>query len=479
MRKKITFILLLFFIKIIHPMSLFANSIALIPLYNGEQIHDEILKSCEYMVKEGFFASRRLYPLTFPERLNIKEFIKSEDYGQLKIVAKNYGASSLCLLQLDFDSGVYSLRIKIIDAGSDYLFKDEEKIITATLPSNLSLKGGRFIAERFSRTKLLSTTKSQGGILTINAGQWHGLEIGEYRTNRGLVKVTSVDRFFSKIVGGDINKDDKLEFDLYADTSQFIKNINKKINENTARFYSQEEQLNKRRGSAKESIIATCVINQGANFCLPGYGSFLSMDYLGIKKGECDVSGALAIATITALHFLLPLHINDYKINFFPWIKDNDKENRDQRLQYFLWATIPLTFSVSYYNQLSYNYHKQNLLPPLFSMPDETAAVISIFIPGGGMFYKGYRFAGWSFYLSELSLGGYAFYNWDSRKGKMAASALVILKAFEIGLSYYMTPSYSVFQREIASDKKEPLVSFNLYPEEKGIAIAFGVTEFF
>ncbi len=177
---------------------------------------------------------------------------------------------------------------------------------------------------------------------------------------------------------------------------------------------------------------------------------------MGIEKGEPDMYGVFATGGITALHLALPSMMNNFDINFFPWIMDDEKERRDQRLQYFLWGTLPLTFSVSFYNQLAYQYHRKSLLPPLFEDPDATAAAVSVFVPGGGMFYKGRRFEGWCFYLSEMTLAGYSVYQWDKTSGKAAAGGLLLLKAVEVAVSYAASPSYRVHRTEVSSGDNYP-----------------------
>ncbi|HPJ36116.1 MAG TPA: hypothetical protein PK358_14850 [Spirochaetota bacterium] len=442
--------------------------VAIFPVFTGDARHDEILKNCEYKAGEAFFASARFYPV--PHKKS-EEFLRKSD-GRDRIdlyrrAASASGAELLCVMELVPDRGNMKLIINIETLDEEVSAVNTVKSVSARIPANVALRGAREISLLMNKEKLKFTLSEEGdGIYRINAGQWHGLSEGRYSTSAGEMDVLSVERFSSLVSGISPNKDDVVEIGIYPDTESFLSGISREIDENTARFYGTDAALNKRRGSAKESIIGTCVINQGASFCVPGYGSFLSVEYMGIEKGEPDMYGVYATGALTALHLSLPSMMNSFEINFFPWIMDDDKGRDDQRLQVFLWASLPVTFSVSFYNQLAYQYHQKSLLPPLFEDNDVTASVVSLFIPGGGMFYKGYRGAGWCFYVGEMSMAGYAVYEWDRTSGKAAAGALLLVKAAEALISYAVTPSYSVYRNEVGSNDSYPAISAGL---SKGI----------
>jgi hypothetical protein len=440
--------------------------VAIFPVYTGDMQHDEILKACEFMTEEAFSASKRFYPLPHRKVEDLLGRSDGKDRGELyRKTAIAAGAELFCVIDLSVEKGLLSLSINIEPLDELYSGSGFEKKIYARIPANIAAKCAREIALHISKTKLkCRVTDKTDGVIRLNAGQWHGLSAGRYRTSAGYADITSADRFTSSAVESVLSPGDVIEFEIYPDTVMFIKKINREIDENSARFYGTDTSLNKRRGSAKESIIGTCVINQGASFCLPGYGSFLSVEYMGIEKGEPDMYGVFAIGTLTALHLTLPSMMNSFDVNFLPWIMDDDKEKQDQRLQYYLWGTLPLTFSVSFYNQLAYQYHRKSLLPPLFEDHDTTAAAVSVFIPGGGMFYKGRRLEGWCFYLSEISLGAYAVYEWDKTSGKAAAGGLLLLKAAEIALSYAVSPSYKVYRTETGSADSFPAFSVGFNP---------------
>ncbi len=437
--------------------------VAIFPVFSGNAQHDEILKNCEYMTGEAFSSSARFYPV--PYGRSVESLKKSDGRDRLDLyrrAAAASGAELLCMLDLSAENSLFKLSIKIEPVDDALSGLKRDIIVTARIPANIAARGALEILQMMKSEKLkCRITGDRNGVYTVNAGQWHGLVPGIYRTTAGDAEVFSVDRFSSLVKGISAKPGDLIEFSLYPDVERQVVKLKREIDENTSRFYGTDSVLNKRMGSAKESILGTCVVNQGASFCLPGYGSFLSLEYMGIEKGEPDFPGVFATAGLTALHFTLPSMMNSFDINFFPWVMDSDKSRGDQRLQYFLWGTLPLTFSVSFYNQLAYQYQRKSLLPPLFDEHDTTAAVVSIFIPGGGMFYKGYRLEGWSFYLAEMSMGGYAAYEWDKTSGKAAAGGLLLLKAVEVAVSYAVTPSYAVYRNEISSNYPDFSVGIN------------------
>jgi hypothetical protein len=175
---------------------------------------------------------------------------------------------------------------------------------------------------------------------------------------------------------------------------------------------------------------------------------------------------------------MLPGMLTGFKTNFFPWVKDSDKTSEMQRLHIFLWASLPLTYSASFYNQLAWQYHSKDLLPPLFIDSDNTAAVISLFVPGGGLFYKGQRGAGFAFYAAEMSLLGYGIYTGESEKRRAAFIGLAAVKVIDIAAAYFVPPGYRVFRDEISGSA--PSFSMGILPGIEGDGeFTFSVTQSF
>jgi hypothetical protein len=301
------------------------------------------------------------------------------------------------------------------------------------------------------------------GSAIINAGQWHGLEIGKYKTNLGQVEITNVSRYESVITGINFAGMNSIEFKVLPNLKRYIKKINYDIEENTAKTYSVDEILDKKGGRVQESIKGACVINMGASVILPGYGSFLATEYMGIEMGVVDYQGIFITYALLTTHLGLVPVMTDFKVNFFPWVKDSGKTVQEKRLHYFLWGTIPLTFTASFFSQLSYNYTEKNILPPVFESHDTSAAVLSIFVPGGGLFYKGYRWTGWSIYISEMTIASFAIYTENKKNRNILVGSLAAIKCLEIAASYIITPAYGFFQKERRGGYHPPAHNINFY----------------
>jgi len=148
---------------------------------------------------------------------------------------------------------------------------------------------------------------------------------------------------------------------------------------------------------------------------------------------------------------------------------DSDKTRKINNLQIFCWATVPLTVSVAFLDQLAHQFTINSVLPPFFMKRNETALALSIFIPGGGMFYKGHRLPGWSFYLSEMFLAGFCVYTKDDRKKVMwGGIALGGVKLIEFITVYFCPPSFSFFKFEKEGKINPASLSMKIDPTESG-----------
>jgi len=145
--------------------------------------------------------------------------------------------------------------------------------------------------------------------------------------------------------------------------------------------------------------------------------------------------------------------LGNWDVNFFPWVNGN-KTNAQYRLGIYLWATLPVTYTVAFFNQLSYAYQKQKVLPPFFLHDDVTAFVASAIVPGGGLFYKGYRLWGHAYWLTECTLGGLLTYHWeDGGKRAVFAGALIGIKLIELIHAVLASPAYSVYTYELSNNE--------------------------
>lgn len=422
--------------------------------YTGNPLYDGILSRSETALLDTCAAAGRLVPVEYNYKMNAIEVRKGTDRNNLYRNAALYlKADIYAVLSSYSENGDYILKLNLIPLNGRYGNLKLEKTFYSRVPENLALKAARGFADLLKGESLKSdVVKVFGdGTALINSGQWHGLEARSYSTATGKLKIRNVSRYTAVAEGITFSEGGSIDFQLYPDLDGYIKKINYEIGENTVSVYGTDAVLDKKDGSVKESIQGTCIINQGASFCLPGYGSFLSLKYMGIEKGKPDYAGVFITASLTAVHIGLVPVMTDFDVNFFPWVKDGDRTNRERRLNYFLWGTLPLTFSASFFSQLAYNYNGKNMLPPQFVDRDISASLLSLIFPGGGIFYKGYRWAGWGVYLGEMSLAGCAVYENDRGKRNTMLISLGGVKAAEIILSYFIPSSYPFFNKEISS----------------------------
>jgi len=436
----------------VNGQSLKAGDFVIFASFTGNSLYDEILSASENALANTCNAAGRLVPIEFHYKKTAIEKSNGSDADTLYMNAAQYlNAKIYAVLTAYYENGDYALKLKLIPIKDDYNDLKREVIVYSKIPANIHLKAAREFAKILKTLHLKSDIIKilSNGSAIINTGQWHGLETGKYNTNLGTVEIKNVSRYESIITGIDLGKVNSIEFKVLPNLKSYLKKIDYDIAENSAKTYSVDEVLDKKGGRIKKSINGICVINMGASACLPGYGSFLSIEYMGIEKGAVDYEGIFITSALMITHAGLVPFMTDFKVNFFPWVKDSDRTEQIKRLNYFMWCTIPLTFTASFFSQLSYNYTAKNILPPQFENYNTSAAVLSIFVPGGGMFYKGYRLTGWSIYLSEMTIAGLSAYTDDKKNRNILLGSLAALKCIEIAASYIITPSYSFFKKEI------------------------------
>lgn len=433
-------------------------------VYTGNPVNDTILGAAEAVLSEVCVEAGRLHPLESGYKAQAIEKSTGADaeevYREAAVHAK---ADVYAVISSRNEKGDFFFRLKIVPLNEMYKQLQFEKILVSSIPENLPLKAAREFAGILKELPLRSNVLEvmNDGSAVIDSGQWHGLDAGIYSTSSGRIRVRNVSRFTSLAYGLDFKKGQVVEFNLYPRLDNYIKSINELIRENTVRYYGTDEKLAKRGGGVKEAIRGTCIINQGASFCVPGYGSYLSLEYMGIDKAKPQYPTIFFTGLLTLVHLGLVPVLTDFDVNFFPWVEDRDRTDRMKRLNYFMWGTLPLTFTASFYSQLAYQYSEKKLLPPAFSNPDMSAAVVSVFIPGGGLFYKGYILSGWGMYISELALAGTAVYADDTGERKILLGSLAAMKCAEIILSWALPVSYSFYNRELAAGDIDFSVSVN------------------
>jgi hypothetical protein len=343
-----------------------------------------------------------------------------------------------------FGNLIYS-EINVVSLNPEYKNFEKKIKLRSKIKLNISLKSGIEIALLHKNLPLNATIiKSYGNDnYLINAGEWQGIKNNEsYGSQRCNIQVIQTGRFESIVKIPAAQKEGEgIQIKIFPDIDKVINELDDDVSRNTVSKYELD-------AAEKKLVEGICVINMCSNVCIPGYGASLSIGYLGFKDPKADWPGITLSMSIIAMQFLLPELMTDFKINFLPWKQDSDKTDKMQDLQKFLWVSLPVTFSVAYLDQLAYQFTSTEHLPPFFKDKDNMAAVFSLFIPGGGLFYKGHRLAGWSFYFSEMITAAYAVYNNESNSGKYALYALGAIKLFDIIYAYLSTPSYSFYNLE-------------------------------
>ncbi len=461
----------LFIILLFVPDSANAGIAAVYPAYSGNPIIDHILSETEEKINKLFFKSGLYYPADYHRKK--KSLEKAAAHGNEKYyenAARFINADIALFFTLTHEKGIFSLSIKALS----FILSEErvllDTLVFSSIPDNISLKAELKCAEFLKEIKLEAEVVSidESGMALIDAGQWNGLEIGEYETDKGTIYISSVERYSSFAIVENISPGNRIVFEITPDFSNLIIETEKSIQSNIVKKFGTDEELNKRGSSAKELVYSTCIINPGASLLLPGYGSYLSLEYLGIKNTKPDWPGIALSAGLVFGHLTLPSLMTNFDVNFFPWIRDSDKTAGMQRLHIFLWASIPLTYTMSFLNQMAYQCHIKNILPPMFHEINNTSAMISLFVPGGGLFYKGHRGAGYGFYAAEMSLLGYGLYLDGSTKRKAMFSILAGVKAADIAFAWFLKPSYSVYKNEISSIESAPQFYLGMLPGIEG-----------
>ncbi len=340
--------------------------------------------------------------------------------------------------------------------------------VRAAIPMNIPLKLAREIALLHRRIPLEADILEQrdGGYL-LSAGQWHGISPGRYRTSGGgPVVIRNTGRYRAlALVPEQAAQAKRITILTYPSARALIREIDGRIEYNTNYRYSLANSGTGGADPEKKFAAGMCIINPGANACMPGYGSYLSTAYLGFKNTTPSVAGIVFSTLLIAHHFLIPEYMTKFKINFFPGIMDSDKTTDMNNLQIFCWSTIPLTVSVAYLDQLAHQFKTNSVLPPFFFNKNETALVLSLIIPGGGMFYKGHRLAGWGFHLSELFLAGFCVYTKDEKKKVLYGGiTLGAVKLVDLVASFFSPPSYNFYnlEKEGRISVSAPLMDVNI-----------------
>ncbi len=367
--------------------------------------------------------------------------------------ARELGVDIYIVISVFYDDYSIAGQMDIIPLAEEYAWMKKRITVRSSIFLNIPVKLARELAILHKGLPIRgSAMKKDGDLAVITAGQFHGLAEKSYRIRGGSVlKVLRTGRYRSLVSGvSGMEEGDGVTIPVYPKTGKLIRRLEKELHENAVFKYKIRIAEKDESFAEKRFVQGLAIINPGGNLLLPGYGAHLSTGYIGLKPKKADIPGAVLTAGLVATHFCLPSFMSKFEVHFAPWIKDNDKTWHMQDLQIFLWASLPVTYTVSYLDQLAAQYRKLAKVPPFFDNRDTTALAFSVVIPGGGLFYKGQRLLGWGFYFSEMTLAVLGVYNRYSRKKTAYLfSALGGVKLVELITAYFIKPSYSFYNYEL------------------------------
>jgi hypothetical protein len=369
--------------------------------------------------------------------------------------------------------GNYIIGTLSVNPVSNY-YKDMKKNITvrSMVFMNIPLKLAREVALLHRGLPVhAQVLEKRDGLYLLNAGQWNGLAPGRFRTDRSVsITIHNTGRYQSLAsLPAPLSKATRFAIMKYPSIRGVLGELDDRIDYNTNYKYSLATAAGGQNLDPEKQFTASMCLNLAANACIPGYGSFLSTTYLGFKKTTPSIPGIVFTSLLIVTHFILPECMTKFKINFFPGVMDKDKTADMNHLQIFLWSTLPLTVSVAFMDQLAHQLTTNNVLPPFFMKKDETALVLSIFIPGGGLFYKGHRLPGWGFHLSEMFLAGFCVYTKNEKKKVMwGGITLGGVKFIELMTAFLCKPAYVFFNLEKEGQVQQASLSMDVHPTETG-----------
>ncbi len=370
--------------------------------------------------------------------------------------ARMLNADLYILVSITQRGNTYTGKADVIPLVEEYRHMRRNIEVQSGIMMNIPLKLARGIAELHRTVPLrFRVIRNAGaGLYIIDAGQWHGVEKRKYVSLGGnTIDIVSTGRYESVCRLAAPAGKDPYVVPVYPRIDRLVGKVNMRIEEYTLLQRSIGNTLLKAENPEKRYIEGMCIINPGSNICIPGYGSFLAAHYLGFREKSPDLPGVVGSTVLLAGHFLLVPVMTGFKGHFFPWVNDGDKNESERKLQVYLWATVPFTVTAAYLDQLAYLFQDTDTLPPFFKDRDVMAAVMSVVVPGGGLFYKGYRYLGWGYYSAEMGLAGFGVYSLGAAgsRGVTFLALAGLVKLVEICHACLAGPNYKVYRRETAS----------------------------
>ncbi len=392
-----------------------------------------------------------------------------------KKAAVELGADLYIVLSVFYDDYSIAGIMEVVPLTREYASIAGKVTVRSNIFMNIPAKLARELAYMHRGLPVRGTIlEKRGDRSVISAGQFHGLAERSYAvTDGGRMKVLRVQRYRSLVKGvSGLKQGQEFEIPLYPKTGKLIRSLEKELHTNAVFKYKIRIAEKNDSFAEQRFVQALALINPGGNLLLPGYGAYLSTGYIGLKAKKADIPGAVLTAGLVVTHFCLPSFMTEFKVHFAPWVQDSDKTWYMQDLQIFLWASLPVTYTVSFLDQLAAQYKKLGKLPPFFLRKDTAALAFSAVIPGGGLFYKGRRIMGWGFYLSEMTLAVLGIYNRYSRKKTLYLfSTLGAVKMVELITAFFIKPSYNFYSYELQRGVSGSSLDFGIRGDEYGAPV--------
>ena len=467
-------LVILFVILIMHSQELSARqNIAIIPWHTGNDSCDIIADECAKRT-EIACADFGVYDVrTDVQTKIIREAISKRNKGEISASTIQQASDSdrTIIILVSHEGVKYTATVYLIIKNEANARRMTVRTGIPTIIPNLVIREIIDLHEKTYLEVFIKKVNTDGTVI-IDAGEYNNLKNGITINVSGIghMRIISTGRFES-VASCDFNVSEGMRLDVIprVDINEYKATNENAIHMGLVKTFGAENTIQKGVPDPEKRFIeGVLVVSMGGSLILPAYGSFLSTYYMGFKNPEPAYGGLLMSASLEFGALLYtPFTTEKASWRSYVPIRSSDKSKRDLRLQKYLWSTVPFTFAVTYCDQLSYQYELRKVLPPLFEHPDRTASVLSIFIPGGGFFYKGYRVAGWGAYCSELALGGYAVSEFGSKKSRNALIALGVVKIVEIFSSAMISSSYDFYKREYDKSSNSTF-SFNIFPDQNG-----------
>ncbi len=416
-----------------------------------------------------FMELGRFYPVE-PQKTAADQVTGPGDFDKK---ARDLGCGLYAVIYIDRRGDTYLATISFHSLKDEYSSLSRQIALRTSVLNNIPLKLAREAAYIHQDLPLKASVVESGqGKALVTAGQWHGLTPGRYATDRGPIEVIGVTRYTSLVkTGSALEPGSSLVINVFPGYKASVRRLEANIDRNTMFHFTPGPEAYKGDDPGKRFAKALCVINNGASLVVPGYGSYLACGYLGVKK-KVSIPNVVLTVALVFTQFTLTEMMTEFKTNFAPWIRDSDKTVAVQNLQIFCWSSLLSTYAASFLDQLSYQYTLEKKLPPFFEHRNTAAAFLSLLVPGGGLFYKGFRIAGWSFYFAEMALAGYgAWSTGHDRNFRYAFSALALVKAVDILCAYLLEPTYAVYRSERERQINRATVSVNIVPDHQGKSV--------